>query len=90
MGKGRAAYQAKTRPLEFEKTMPLHVLPLLESSADFGRRQADMLRRSVRKDANMQHAMQVFHDEDNFDFRVIDRNGEPWFVLTDVTTQFDT
>lgn len=33
----------------------------------------------------MQYAMQVFHDDENFDFRVIDRNGEPWFVLSDVS-----
>ncbi|MEQ9259831.1 MAG: Bro-N domain-containing protein [Roseovarius sp.] len=32
----------------------------------------------------MQYAMQVFHDEDDMDFRVIDRDGEPWFVLADV------
>lgn len=32
----------------------------------------------------MQYAMQVFHDEDNFNFRVIDRNGEPWFILSEV------
>jgi prophage antirepressor-like protein len=32
----------------------------------------------------MQYAMQVFEYEDNDEFRVIDRNGEPWFILTDV------
>ncbi|GGL62490.1 BRO-N domain-containing protein [Wenxinia marina] len=32
----------------------------------------------------MQYAMQVFQYEDDTDFRVIDRNGEPWFVLFDV------
>jgi len=32
----------------------------------------------------MQYAMQVFQFEDETDFRVIDRNGEPWFVLSDV------
>ncbi|MCB1358271.1 MAG: Bro-N domain-containing protein [Maritimibacter sp.] len=32
----------------------------------------------------MQHAMQVFQYEDETDFRVIDRNGEPWFVLAEV------
>lgn len=32
----------------------------------------------------MQYAMQVFHYEDDEQFRVLDRNGEPWFVLTEV------
>lgn len=33
----------------------------------------------------MQYAMQVFHDVgDDIDFRVIDRNGDPWFLLADV------
>jgi len=32
----------------------------------------------------MQYALQVFETEDNFDFRIIDRDGEPWFVLADV------
>lgn len=32
----------------------------------------------------MQYAMQVFETEDNDQFRVIDRNGEPWFVLSEV------
>ena len=32
----------------------------------------------------MQYALQVFETEDHFDFRTIDRDGEPWFVLNDV------
>ena len=32
----------------------------------------------------MQYALKVFETEDHFDFRTIDRNGEPWFVLADV------
>ena len=32
----------------------------------------------------MQYAMQVFQYEDDTDFRVIDQDGEPWFVLSDV------
>ena len=32
----------------------------------------------------MQYAMQVFEYEDHDQFRVIDRNGEPWFILQDV------
>lgn len=32
----------------------------------------------------MQYAMKVFEDEDHHQFRVIDRNGEPWFSLADV------
>lgn len=32
----------------------------------------------------MQYTMQIFEYEDNDQFRVIDRNGEPWFVLTEV------
>lgn len=38
----------------------------------------------------MQHAMQVFHDaSDDGEFRVIDRNGDPWFVLQDVCRKLD-
>jgi len=32
----------------------------------------------------MQYALQIFETEDNFDFRIIDRDGEPWFALPDV------
>lgn len=32
----------------------------------------------------MQYALKVFQTEDHFDFRIIDRDGEPWFVLADV------
>jgi hypothetical protein len=32
----------------------------------------------------LQYALQVFETEDHFDFRIIDRDGEPWFVLADV------
>lgn len=32
----------------------------------------------------MQYALQVFETEDHFDFRTIDRDGQPWFVLADV------
>ena len=32
----------------------------------------------------MQYTMQVFEYEDKDDFRVMDRNGEPWFVLSEV------
>jgi len=32
----------------------------------------------------MQYEMQIFEYEDNEQFRVIDRNGEPWFVLNEV------
>lgn len=32
----------------------------------------------------MQYAMQVFETEDHDEFRVIDRDGEPWFVLNEV------
>jgi prophage antirepressor-like protein len=32
----------------------------------------------------MQYSLQVFHDHDNDRFRVIDKNGDPWFVLADV------
>lgn len=37
----------------------------------------------------MQYAMQVFEYEDSEEFRVIDRNGEPWFVLNDVCKRLD-
>jgi prophage antirepressor-like protein len=36
------------------------------------------------KNVVMQYTMQVFEYEDKDDFRVMDRNGEPWFVLSDV------
>lgn len=32
----------------------------------------------------MQYTMQVFEYEDRDEFRVMDRNGEPWFVLSEV------
>lgn len=32
----------------------------------------------------MQYHLQVFKTEDRHDFRIIDRGGEPWFVLVDV------
>lgn len=32
----------------------------------------------------MQYTMQVFEYEDKDEFRVMDRNGEPWFVLSEV------
>lgn len=32
----------------------------------------------------MQYALKVFETEDHFDFRTINRDGEPWFVLPDV------
>lgn len=32
----------------------------------------------------MQYALKVFETEDHFDFRILDRDGEPWFVLADV------
>lgn len=38
----------------------------------------------------MQYAMQVFHDDgDNEQLRVIDRAGDPWFVLQDVCRKLD-
>ena len=36
------------------------------------------------KNVAMQYTMQVFEYEDKDDFRVVDRNGEPWFVLSEV------
>lgn len=32
----------------------------------------------------MQYALKIFETEDHYDFRTIDRDGEPWFVLADV------
>jgi prophage antirepressor-like protein len=32
----------------------------------------------------MQYAMKVFEYEDREEFRVLDRNGEPWFILSEV------
>lgn len=37
----------------------------------------------------MQYALQVFEYEDRRPFRIIDRNGEPWFVLTDVCRELE-
>lgn len=37
----------------------------------------------------MQYAMKVFEDADHDEFRVIDRDGEPWFVLVDVCKALD-
>lgn len=32
----------------------------------------------------MQYHLKVFQTEDRHEFRIVDRNGEPWFVLADV------
>lgn len=37
----------------------------------------------------MQYALKVFETEDHFDFRIIDDEGEPWFVLADVCRALD-
>ena len=37
----------------------------------------------------MQYSMQVFEDPDHDRFRVIDRDGEPWFVLTEVCRKLE-
>ena len=37
----------------------------------------------------MQYAMAVFEYEDRIDFRIVDINGEPWFVLADVCGALD-
>ncbi|UOK70209.1 Bro-N domain-containing protein [Ancylobacter polymorphus] len=37
----------------------------------------------------MQYSLKVFHDPQHDTFRVIDRNGEPWFVLLDVCKKLD-
>ena len=36
-----------------------------------------------------QYVLQVFEDEDQLKFRVIDRDGEPWFVLGDICKRLD-
>lgn len=42
-------------------------------------------KRNAANRVAMQLSMQVFHyEEDETDFRVFDRSGEPWFVLSDV------
>jgi hypothetical protein len=38
----------------------------------------------------MQMTMQVFHEDgDNDEFRVVERNGDPWFVLLDVCRKLE-
>lgn len=37
----------------------------------------------------IQHALQVFQYENDRPFRIIDREGEPWFVLADVCRELD-
>lgn len=37
----------------------------------------------------MQYALRVFEAEDHFEFRTIDRDGAPWFVLADVCRCLD-
>ncbi|MGP1274197.1 MAG: BRO-N domain-containing protein [Caulobacterales bacterium] len=37
----------------------------------------------------MQYEMQLFEYEDKSEFRVIDRNGEPWFVLSEVCRELE-
>lgn len=38
---------------------------------------------------SIQFALQVFEYEDKRPFRIIDQNGEPWFVLADVCRELD-
>lgn len=37
----------------------------------------------------IQYALKVFEYEDQRPFRIIDRDGEPWFVLADVCRELD-
>lgn len=37
----------------------------------------------------MQYVLKIFETEDHSEFRVIDRQGEPWFVLSDVCKRLD-
>ncbi|MCY1705849.1 BRO-N domain-containing protein [Pannonibacter sp. SL95] len=37
----------------------------------------------------MQYTMQVFENDENEEFRVVDRDGEPWFVLTEVCKKLE-
>lgn len=37
----------------------------------------------------IQHALKVFEYEDQRPFRIIDQNGEPWFVLADVARELE-
>ena len=37
----------------------------------------------------IQYALKVFEYEDKRPFRIIDRNGEPWFVLADVCRELE-
>ena len=37
----------------------------------------------------MQYHLQIFETEDHWDFRVVDKDGEPWFVLADVCRALD-
>jgi prophage antirepressor-like protein len=36
-----------------------------------------------------QYVLKVFEDEDHLKFRVVDREGEPWFVLSDVCRRLE-
>lgn len=42
-----------------------------------------------QKGPSVQYALQIFQTEDDFDFRIIDRDGEPWFVLVDACRAID-
>ncbi|OYU16316.1 MAG: hypothetical protein CFE37_01140 [Alphaproteobacteria bacterium PA4] len=37
----------------------------------------------------IQYALQVFEYENDRPFRIVDRNGEPWFILSDVCHELD-
>ena len=37
----------------------------------------------------MQYVLKIFEDADHDEFRVIDRQGDPWFVLVDVCKKLD-
>lgn len=37
----------------------------------------------------MQYVLQIFEDEEHDEFRVFDRDGEPWFVLSEVCRRLE-
>lgn len=42
-----------------------------------------------QKDILMQYVMQLFEDPEHEEFRVVDKNGEPWFVLNEVCKKLE-
>lgn len=71
-------------PAKFETAVEQSLVQAIESHKGVNRSTDISLAQHAEKGHEVQYVMQVFHYDDDEQFRVIDRGGNPWFVLTDV------